>query len=216
MNARAAISLLSRCNASVTSLPYHHCPTTKPECNERVTKGVTSGRAGEARRAARERSQQEANSMAATEIRGSGRPSRTASPGRRGGARGGLPRRLGQVIVTALVAAMVLPLPYALLSQVAGDRSPYQTDAANAQSIPAPIPNCSPLGGVVPAGQANPSDEPEPMGPIWCFPLVNSPTTRVSGANDWVDSFETNVSMGHLNDHEMGYRNFSVNSEQRI
>src|SRR6266508_2702386 len=82
--------------------------------------------------------------------------------------------------------------------------------AALGQSIPGPLPGCSPFAGQVPAGQANPSDEPEPMGPIWCFSLSNSRTTRISGANDWIDNFDTNVSMGHLNDHEMGYRVIEV------
>jgi hypothetical protein len=83
-------------------------------------------------------------------------------------------------------------------------------DRATAQSMPVPMANCSPFGGRVPAGQANPSDEPEPMGPVWCFPLGNAPTTRLSGANDWVDHFNTNISMTHLNDHEMGYRVIEV------
>jgi hypothetical protein len=114
-------------------------------------------------------------------------------------------------MITALLATAVLPVPNALLSQLGGDGNPYRTDSASAQTIPAPNPNCTPLGpNVVPAGQANPSDEPEPMGPVWCFPLVSEPTTRTSGANDWVDSFETNVQMGHLNDGEMGYRVFEA------
>ena len=62
--------------------------------------------------------------------------------------------------------------------------------------IPAPLPNCD--GATVPAGQANPSDEPEPLQAAWCFPLVAGPTTRVSGANDWVDEFQTNVAMQTL------------------
>jgi hypothetical protein len=47
------------------------------------------------------------------------------------------------------------------------------------------------------------------MDPIWCFPLVNEPTTKASGANDWVDPFDTNLQMGQLNDGNMGYRVFN-------
>jgi hypothetical protein len=84
-----------------------------------------------------------------------------------------------------------------LFTQVTAQADPFQ-----------PIPNCpGPFAGVVPAGQANPSIETEPMGPIWCFNLTtNRPTTRVTGANDWVDEFDTGVQMGRLNDHDMGYR----------
>jgi hypothetical protein len=63
--------------------------------------------------------------------------------------------------------------------------------------------------GQVPVGQANPSAEPEPMSPVWCVALGTKgpePTTRVTGANDWVDTFATGVPMGTLNDGEMGYR----------
>lgn len=78
---------------------------------------------------------------------------------------------------------------------------------AQSTGLPAPLPNCPTQ---VPVGQANPSAEAEPLGQIWCFPLVAEPTTRVTGANDWVDNFNTGIQMGHLNDGEMGYRVFDV------
>src|ERR1700730_15392236 len=55
---------------------------------------------------------------------------------------------------------------------------------------PTPNPNCVP--NVVPTGQATPPGaEAEPMAPIWCFTLTpQGPPTRVSGANDWVDTFQ--------------------------
>jgi hypothetical protein len=75
-----------------------------------------------------------------------------------------------------------------------------------AQSSLTPKPGCSP--DVVPTGQADPSSEPEPMDPIWCFDLTSEPTTFTSGPNDWLDTFQTNVQMGRLNDGDMGYRIF--------
>jgi hypothetical protein len=81
------------------------------------------------------------------------------------------------------------------------------TLASFAQSSPfTPLPGCTP--NVVPTGQANPSSEPEPMDPIWCFNLTSEPTTFTSGPNDWLDTFQTNVQMGRLNDGDMGYRIF--------
>jgi hypothetical protein len=77
-------------------------------------------------------------------------------------------------------------------------------------ATPAPIVSgggCS----VVPNGQANPSDEPEPMGPVWCFPMVSGPTTRtIDASGGWTDTFATNVQMMHLNDGELGYRVFNT------
>jgi hypothetical protein len=63
--------------------------------------------------------------------------------------------------------------------------------AAAAQAAGCDSPN-------TPTGQANPSDEPEPMAAVWCFGLNPGPTTRVSGANDWIDTFQTNVQMQTL------------------
>ena len=49
------------------------------------------------------------------------------------------------------------------------------------------------------------------MGPIWCFPLNPSPTTRsIDARGGWVDDFATNVQMGSLNDREMDYRVFNA------
>ncbi len=77
------------------------------------------------------------------------------------------------------------------------------------QPVPVAAQTASGQCGQVPVGQANPSAEPEPMSPVWCVALGTKgpePTTRVTGANDWVDTFATGVPMGTLNDGEMGYR----------
>lgn len=73
---------------------------------------------------------------------------------------------------------------------------------------PTPMPGCA-GGTITPIGQANPSAEYEPMGSIWCFPLSAMPTTRVTGANDWVDNFDTNIQMGALENGDMDYRIFN-------
>ncbi len=77
-------------------------------------------------------------------------------------------------------------------------QEPDGLPAAVAAEAPTPYPDC-PLGTTTPTGQANPSDEPEPLGAIWCFPLGGEPTTRVIDAwGGWIDDFETNVQMGQL------------------
>ena len=63
--------------------------------------------------------------------------------------------------------------------------------------------------GAVPQGQADPSSEPEPMGPVWCFTFEPGPTTRMAGDNDWVDSFDTQMQMQRLEDGDLGYRVFN-------
>jgi hypothetical protein len=92
--------------------------------------------------------------------------------------------------------------------------SPRATPMPMPTATPAPAPTGAAAGAsctVVPIGQANPSTEPEPMGPIWCFPLSPSPTTRtIDAGGGWVDTFATNVQMGSLNDREMDYRVFNA------
>jgi hypothetical protein len=78
-----------------------------------------------------------------------------------------------------------------------------------------PNPNCTPNGNEVPLGQSQPSDE-DPLRAIWCFTLNSGPTTRVTGANDWVDEFATNTELQHLNDTELGYRVYAEDSSGRI
>ena len=75
-------------------------------------------------------------------------------------------------------------------------------------AAPPTDPNCSP--NVVPVGQANPpGSQLEPMAPIWCFTLnPQGPPTRVSGANDWVDTFEGVTQMGRFDDGDLDYRVF--------
>lgn len=78
-----------------------------------------------------------------------------------------------------------------------------------------PIANCpGPLAGQLPAGQANPSAESEPMGPIWCFTRTQAPTTRITAGNSWVDDFNTGLQMGVLEN--MGYNVFKVDSGHSI
>lgn len=71
-------------------------------------------------------------------------------------------------------------------------------------SLFTPMANCQ-GGNTVPAGQANPSIEAEPMGLIWCFNLSTPSITRVKDTNSWVDEFDTNVQMQRLNNGDMDY-----------
>jgi hypothetical protein len=77
-------------------------------------------------------------------------------------------------------------------------------------AAPPTDPNCSP--NVVPTGQSNPpGSESEPMAPIWCFTLnPQGPPTRVTGANDWVDTFQGVTPMGRFDDGDLDYRVFDA------
>src|SRR5689334_3053475 len=86
-------------------------------------------------------------------------------------------------VVAFLAISSYAPFKSKLLSSLFPK---YESKAFSA--IPSPFPNCTPLGGQVPEGQAVPPYDPttllggleaEPQGPIWCFPLVAEPTTRV-------------------------------------
>jgi len=95
-----------------------------------------------------------------------------------------------------LIVAAVGVISFLLISSSApfkgglfGNLFPKQPSQAALSAIPSPFPNCQPFGGQVPTGQAippyNPSTqlgglEAEPLGPTWCFPLVNEPTTRIT------------------------------------
>lgn len=129
-------------------------------------------------------------------------------------------------------AATPMPMPMPTNPPVAGTTAtpmpmPMPTASSpaagpTATPMPMPMPTAPPIGtpppvmsgsgcSVVPNGQANPSDEPEPMGPIWCFATVASPTTRtIDAGGGWIDNFDTNVQMGRLNDGDMGYRLFDT------
>src|SRR5215471_19030186 len=104
--------------------------------------------------------------------------------------------RTGAILMTITAGACLL----FLLSPVASSLD-VGDGTASAQAAPTPMPY-TPLPGCdstgTPAGQANPSDEPEPMSAIWCYHLNSGPTTRVAGANDWVDDFQTDVQMQTL------------------
>src|SRR6185503_9236939 len=82
--------------------------------------------------------------------------------------------------------------------------------SAQINNIPAPNPNCAPLGRTHLNGQQVPTVI-EPEFSIWCYaqpPAI--PATRISGANDWVDTFDNNAaSILQFKDHDMGYRVFN-------
>src|SRR6185503_12160819 len=77
--------------------------------------------------------------------------------------------------------------------------------SAQQTNLPPPNPNCAPLGHSHLLGQAYPT----PLEfPIWCYaqpPAI--PATRISGANDWVDTFDnTGQAILKFADRDMGYR----------
>lgn len=96
--------------------------------------------------------------------------------------------------IAVFVIMVTLPITVYVAQQ-------QQTFHQHAQTMGAatisPFPNCQ-YGTTTPIGQSNPSAEAEPLGAIWCFPLTQEPTTRVTGTNDWVDEFQTNVPMGQF------------------
>jgi hypothetical protein len=75
-------------------------------------------------------------------------------------------------------------------------------------AAPVPNPGCAP--NAIPTGQSNPpGSESEPMAPIWCFTLAaQGAPTRITGANDWVDTFQGVTQMGQFNDGDLDYRVF--------
>ena len=74
----------------------------------------------------------------------------------------------------------------------------------------APIPNVNCAPKAIPTGQSNPpGSETEPMAPIWCFTLnPQGGPTRVTGANDWIDTFQGVTQMGRFGDGDLDYRVF--------
>lgn len=66
---------------------------------------------------------------------------------------------------------------------------------------------CSPAELILPAGQVSPSTSGDPLIPAYCIDAAPAAPTRVSGANDWVDTFGVN-GIARLNDGDMGYRVF--------
>jgi hypothetical protein len=107
-------------------------------------------------------------------------------------------KKSGTVILlfTVLALASISLLVPKLADDTAKD--PYRSLASA---------DCSPA--VVPAGQAHPSQELEPIRPAWCYSLARMPTTRENGQNSWTDEFETGIDMGLLHDRDMAYRVFS-------
>ena len=58
----------------------------------------------------------------------------------------------------------------------------------------------------------------EPSNAIWCYTQpAAGPATRVSGANDWVDTWDNNgPAIEQLNDRDYDYRRFDFTSNNRI
>jgi hypothetical protein len=114
-------------------------------------------------------------------------------------------RRGGVRFVVVYVAAFCVLVAGGWLVTV-GRRGHTASPAASDPYRYLETPGCKPA--TLPAGQAFPSGEPEPLRPIWCYHLAAMPTTRVSAGNSWTDDFDTQVNMGQLNDGDMGYRVF--------
>lgn len=104
----------------------------------------------------------------------------------------------------AVLALLALLLGVGAGIRAIGDSSGADSDPYRELSAPA----CAPA--TVPAGQAHPAGEPEPMRPIWCYRLSTMPVTRVNQGNGWIDGFGTGAAMGRLTDGDMGYRLFDV------
>ena len=103
----------------------------------------------------------------------------------------------------AFALSLALSLSLVLIS------SNLPATQVTAQSVnPTPQPGCSPLS--IPVGQANPpGTETEPLYPIWCYALApQGAPTRVSGTNDWVDTFDGVTPMGQFRDGDLDYRVF--------
>jgi len=83
--------------------------------------------------------------------------------------------------------------------------------SAQQNNIPPPNANCTPLGDQHLNGQRYPTTI-EPEFSVWCYTQPAAiPATRISGANDWVDTFDNSApSILKFNDHDMGYRVFDV------
>jgi hypothetical protein len=82
---------------------------------------------------------------------------------------------------------------------------------AQINDIPAPDPNCAPLGQSRLNGQMYPTTI-EPEFPVWCYPQPEAqPATRIDIDNGWVDTFDNDgLSITRFEDGAMGYRVFNV------
>lgn len=79
-------------------------------------------------------------------------------------------------------------------------------------NIPPPNPGCSPDGSSHLTGQTYPTNELEPEFPIWCYSQPNDGSvTRVAGANDWRDTWDTTSvnAIQRFADHDYNYRVFN-------
>ena len=106
-------------------------------------------------------------------------------------------RRAGAVLAAAAVLGAGLAVVWSHRSTAAAD--PYGKLER---------PGCTPAA--LPEGQAYPSDEAEPLRPVWCYRLASTAPTRLSGANTWVDGFDTGGRFNRLADGDMDYRVFTV------
>jgi hypothetical protein len=108
-------------------------------------------------------------------------------------------RRAGAVLAVAAVLGAGLTVGWSQRSRAAAD--PY----GNVERS-----GCTPA--VIPNGQAYPSDEQEPLRPVWCYRLGSTAPTRLSGANSWVDLFATGGALTRLADGDMDYRVFTASA----
>jgi hypothetical protein len=98
-------------------------------------------------------------------------------------------------VLRRLLLALGIVLPSVLFTPV----------AAPAQGI-----SCSPAEQVLPGGEVATNTE-DPQIPTYCLPeaAVHAPT-RVSGANDWVDTFVPSGGNWRMDDGDFGYRQFEA------
>jgi len=122
-----------------------------------------------------------------------------------------LNRRVLSIAVSLVVSVLLVSMP-TVMAQAPVREAMSNMNMAVTGTFPPDPAACAamPGGGAIPTGQANPpGSESEPMAPIWCFPLAAPVApTRVSGANDWVDTFTGVTNMGRFNDGDYDYRVF--------
>lgn len=104
-------------------------------------------------------------------------------------------------VIAALIVVSFLGGTWLLVGS-RSDRAENSADPYRSIATPECVPS------TLPAGQAHPSGEPEPLSPVWCYALGPMPITRQSGPNSWLDEFDTKINMGRLQDRDMNYRLF--------
>ena len=95
-----------------------------------------------------------------------------------------------------------------------------QAVLAQLSTLPAPDPNCMPLGTTHLEGQTYPTGGLEPEYSIWCYTQPSGVTTRVSVGNSWSDTFDqpgTGNAVEQLTDRgPANYRVFMFESPGRL